>query len=118
MGLAHSPSVISDGLVFYLDAANRRSYSGSGLTVNGLIGGIDGTLINGVGFTSTYGGSFTFDGTNDQILLNSVILSGSQDFTISAWIESTGATGNNFCKLFCWKSSNVILTKLRWILVR
>jgi hypothetical protein len=96
MGLAHSPSVISDGLVFYLDAANRRGYSGSGLTVNGLIGGIDGTLINGVGFTSTYGGSFTFDGTNDQILLNSVILSGSQDFTISAWVESTGGTGTIF----------------------
>jgi hypothetical protein len=96
MGLAHSPSIISDGLIFYLDAANLRSYSGSGLTVNGLVGGIGGTLINGVGFTSANNGSFTFDGTNDQILLNSVILSGSQDFTISAWVESTGGTGTIF----------------------
>ena len=96
MGLAHSPSIISDGLVFYLDAANRRSYSGSGLTVNGLVGAINGALVNGVGFTSLNSGSFTFDGTNDQILLNNVILSGSQDFTISAWVESTGGTGTIF----------------------
>ena len=67
MGLAHSPSIISDGLVFYLDAANTRSYSGSGLTVNGLVGGIGGTLLNGVGFTSSNNGTFIFDGTNDYI---------------------------------------------------
>ena len=96
MGLAHSPSIISDGLVFYLDAANTRSYSGSGLTANGLVSGIGGTLVNGVGFTSSNNGSFTFDGTNDQILLNSVILSGSQDFTINAWIEGTGGDGTIF----------------------
>ena len=67
MGLAHSPNIISDGLVFYLDAANTRSYSGSGLTVNGLVGGIGGTLINGTGYTSANNGSFIFDGTNDYI---------------------------------------------------
>jgi len=67
MGLAHSPSIISDGLVFYLDAANRRSYSGSGLTVNGLVGGIGGTLINGTGFSTANNGTFIFDGTNDYI---------------------------------------------------
>ena len=67
MGLAHSPSIISDGLVFYLDAANRRSYSGSGNTANALVGGIGGTLVNGVGFTSSNNGTFIFDGTNDYI---------------------------------------------------
>ncbi len=72
MGLAHSPSISSDGLVFYLDAANTRSYSGSGLTVYGLVGGIGGTLVNGVGFTSSNNGSFTFDGTNDYILCDAI----------------------------------------------
>jgi len=67
MGLAHSPSIIADGLVFYLDAANTRSYSGSGLTVNGLVGGIGGSLVNGVGFTSSNNGSFIFDGSDDGI---------------------------------------------------
>jgi hypothetical protein len=72
MGLAHSPSIISDGLVFYLDAANTRSYSGSGLTVNGLVGGIGGTLINGTGFSTANNGTFIFDGTNDYILCNAI----------------------------------------------
>ena len=72
MGLAHSPSIISDGLVFYLDAANRRSYSGSGLTVNGLVGGIGGTLINGTGFSTANNGTFIFDGTNDYILCDGI----------------------------------------------
>ena len=30
MALKHSPSIVSDGLILYLDAANRRSYPGSG----------------------------------------------------------------------------------------
>lgn len=66
MGLAHSPSIISDGLVFYLDAANTRSYSGSGLTAYSLAGlASTSSLVNGVGFTSSNNGSFVFDGTND-----------------------------------------------------
>ena len=65
MGIAYNTSIVSDGLVFALDAANSRCYSGSGITVNGLLGGIGGTLVNGVGFTSSNNGSFIFDGTND-----------------------------------------------------
>ena len=89
MGLAHSPSIISDGLVFYLDAANRRSYSGSGLTVNGLVGGIGGTLVNGVGFTSLNNGSFVFDGTNDYINLGNNVSNSYSSLTI----ESTFKVG-------------------------
>ena len=65
MAVGYNPSIVSDGLVFYIDAANSRCYSGSGITVNGLLGGIGGTLVNGVGFTSSNNGSFIFDGTND-----------------------------------------------------
>jgi hypothetical protein len=69
MGLKHHPRVVTDGLIMYIDAANTRSYSGSGLTANGLIGGIGGTLVNGVGFGSTNNGSFIFDRTNDYIAI-------------------------------------------------
>jgi hypothetical protein len=69
MGTKYNPNIVRDGLVYYIDAANTRSYSGSGVTVNGLVGGIGGTLVNGVGFTSSNGGSFTFDGTNDYITI-------------------------------------------------
>jgi len=67
MGLGHSPSIVMDGLIFSLDAGNSRCYSGTGLTANGLVGGIGATLINGVGFTSSNNGSFVFDGSDDYI---------------------------------------------------
>ena len=67
MGISAGPNSVSNGLVFQLDAANLRSYSGSGNTANGLVSGIGGTLVNGVGFTSSNSGSFIFDGTDDYI---------------------------------------------------
>ena len=93
MGLAHSPSIISDGLVLYLDAANRRSYSGSGNTANGLVYGIGGTLINGVGYTSYNNGSFIFDGSNDFISVGSLGSFYTQG-TISFWMKSLDVTTN------------------------
>ena len=94
MGLAHSPSIISDGLVFYLDAANTRSYSGSGLTVNVLVGSKTGALTNGVGFTNSNNGSFTFDGTNDFIDLSTNLDTGN-NFSVFAWIYPTNINIRN-----------------------
>ena len=91
MGISAGPSGVSDGLVFQLDAANLRSYSGSGNTANGLISGIGGTLVNGTGFSSANNGSFFFDGTNDYIeVSNSNLLTfGTNSFSIDLWLYST-----------------------------
>ena len=70
MGIDYNNIIVSDGLVFFLDAANTRSYSGSGTSSNSLVGGIGATLVNGVGFTSSNTGTFTFDGTNDYIAVS------------------------------------------------
>lgn len=59
MGLAHQPRLVTDGLVFFIDAANPRSYSGSGKTFNGLIGGIGATISGTAGFTTSNGGSIS-----------------------------------------------------------
>jgi len=67
MGIDIGPIEITDGLVFHIDAANSRSYSGSGTTVNGLVGGVGVTLVNGVGFGTTATNYFILDGTNDNI---------------------------------------------------
>ena len=72
MAVGYNPSIVSDGLVFFLDPANKRSYSGSGLTANGLVGGIGGALVNGVGFTSSNNGSFFFDGSNDYAAIENI----------------------------------------------
>ncbi len=86
MAVGYNPSIVSDGLVFFLDPANTRSYSGSGLTANGLVGGYNGTLVNGVGFSSSNNGSFFFDGTNDYINLpTSNLPYGSVPRTICCW---------------------------------
>ena len=37
-------SIVTDGLVFCIDAANKVSSPGSGTTCHGLINGIEGTL--------------------------------------------------------------------------
>ena len=90
MGLNYNPSIVSEGLVFYLDAANTRCYSGSGLTAYGLVGGIGNTLNNGVGFGTSNAGYFIFDGTNDFIDSN---IDFGFDSTISAtmslWLRTT-----------------------------
>lgn len=66
MALAHNPKIVTDGLVLCLDAANPKSYPGSGTVWSDLSGnGNNGTLVNGVGYNSNNGGYLTFDGSND-----------------------------------------------------
>jgi hypothetical protein len=92
MGTFAGPAIVMDGLVVYIDAANIKSYSGSGLTADGLIGGIGGTLVNGVGVTSSNSGSFIFDGSNDFI--NVPINAGlfNTDATMIIWLKNDEAT--------------------------
>lgn len=62
------PHIVTDGLVLCLDAANTKSYPGSGTTWRDLSGkGAHGTLTNGTGFSTEKGGCLTFDGTNDGV---------------------------------------------------
>lgn len=60
--------IITDGLVLHFDAAQLRSYSGSGTTWTDLSGNTNtGTLINGPTFDSLNGGSIVLDGINDYV---------------------------------------------------
>lgn len=47
MGLAHSPSIVTDGLALYLDAANAKSYPGTGTTWFDLSGNNKNAIKNG-----------------------------------------------------------------------
>ena len=97
MGISAGPSGVSDGLVFQLDAANLRSYSGSGNTANGLVAGIGGTLVNGVGFGSTSNGFFIFDGTNDYVNMPSAsLIYGSSSRTMMSWSRITSNNGSTY----------------------
>ena len=84
------PSIVTSGLLTHLDAGNVASYSGSGTTWTDLSGNSrNGTLVNGVGYSSSNGGTLVFDGVNDYVSVNSISRSvmGS-NFTVSLWFFS------------------------------
>jgi len=96
MGLAHSPKIVTDGLVLCLDAADLKSYPGSGTTWKDRSGsGNNGTLTNGPTFDSGNGGSIYFDGVDDDCNIESSavsIVQGQTNFTIGVWVKMV-ATG-------------------------
>lgn len=94
MGTKYNPRIQSNLLSVYIDAANLRSYSGSGFTANGIVGGIGGTLVNGIGFSSQNSGSFFFDGSDDYFRLPANFFNpdAGTPFTVSIWFK-TGTSG-------------------------
>ena len=95
MGIKAGPRIVQNGLILDVDAAVPRSYSGTGLTANGLVGGIGGTLVNGVGFGTTNNGFFTFDGSNDYINFGNNSTVQQSNGTLSAWTKTSSA-GSGF----------------------
>ena len=91
MSIYGGPDIITDGLVLHLDAANSKSYPGSGTTWTDLSGNnYNGTLINGPIYNNDNKGSIVFDGTNDYVNLgNSNTITGNnlQTLTINMWIK-------------------------------
>jgi len=69
MGLEHSPIIVTDGLVGFIDAGNTRSYSGSGKTINGLVSGIGATISGGFGFSTLNGGSIYLNFSSQGYIL-------------------------------------------------
>ena len=97
MALAHSPKIITDGLVLCLDAGNTKSYPGSGTTWTDLSGnGNNGTLVNGPTYNSSFGGSFAFDGTNDYASFSSASelqFLNRLPYTLEVWMYPTSNPG-------------------------
>lgn len=96
MGIAYNPSIATNGLVLYLDAANNRSYPGTGTAWTDLCGsGKNGTLINmnESNFSPLNSGIFTFDGTNEVINFGTgATFFPMQNFTMDLWFRCDGTT--------------------------
>ena len=92
MALQHSPSIVTSGHVMCLDAAKRRSYSGSGTDWNDVSGtGNNGTLLNGVSYESTNNGTLVFNGIDQyssvpQSATNNIT---SNQITFGSWCFPT-----------------------------
>jgi hypothetical protein len=92
LALAHSPSIVTSGLVLCLDAANTKSYPGSGTTWTNLLGtGNNGTLVNGPTYGNANGGYINFDGTNDYASSTISLPSSSMTVEITFRINATGS---------------------------
>ena len=94
MAFNYSPKIVTDGLVFYLDAANTKSYIGSGTTWTDLSRGDNSGILNGAVFNSLNGGSISFDGVDDNVNCgNNSALDVGNNITVNAWIflPSAGA---------------------------
>ena len=96
MSTRYNPSIVRDGLVLYLDAANTKSYPGSGTTWTDISGkGYDGTLINGPTFSSDNLGCVVFDGSNDRVDgVHNSELNLRNDLTVECWFRRTGSRGD------------------------
>ena len=65
--------------------------------VKNLVGTADGTLLNGVGFSTADGGRFDFDGTDEHINIGvgtGLNEFGTGDFAISVWVKRITGGGN------------------------
>lgn len=85
MSVYAGPEIVTNGLVLYLDAANPKSYPGSGSTCYNLTSDktLNGTLYGGCSFSNN---SFVFDGVDDYIGLGSpTALNFSTEETTIAW---------------------------------
>jgi hypothetical protein len=104
MSFAHSPQIITNGLVLALDAGNTKSYvSGSTTWFDKSGRGNNGTLINGVGYTSSFNGSLVFDGTDDYVVVNNSpqLPVSSSSRTINIWFNpDPSAWASNVNNLF------------------
>lgn len=92
-----APSIIQDGLVFYVDPANKDSYvSGSSNTFSLIQSGTTGSVHNDVDFLFTNGGCWDLDGIDDTINLgtglNSTLEMYTNSVSISCWFKSTNTS--------------------------
>jgi hypothetical protein len=96
MGLDHSPNIVTDGLMAYLDAANTRSYPGSGSIWYDLKGNINFTLQNNPVFISnSAGGSIGFTAANSHYATASSLPT-LTSWTIEAWFYETGVSTGTY----------------------
>lgn len=105
MAYNNGPRIITDGLVLALDAANPKSYPGSGTTWTDLSGnGNNGTLTNGPTFDSEVGGNIVFDGLNDYMStgntfdespINGFFAEATARWSVSSWFKPNTSNTTN-----------------------
>lgn len=85
------PSIVTDGLVQNWDSGFVSSYPKTGTTWKNLsVGGINSSLVNGVGYNSENFGSLVFDGVDDVITSSAGNNYPYPYHTFEIWVKSSG----------------------------
>ena len=97
MATHYNVKTVTDGLVLALDAANPKSYPGSGNTWRDLSGnGNTGTLTGSPTYVSANSGSIAFNGSSQYGTVSNNITSGTGDFAVSIWVYKTEISTNRY----------------------
>lgn len=111
MGITYNPSIVTDGLVLCLDAANPRSYAGTGTLWSDVSSNnINGTLVN----TPTYNSSgyFSFDYLSSEYVsfasASSLQFLNRSAYSLEAWVYPTRNPGaSNWTGIFDREDSSI-----------
>ena len=96
MGFYDGPTIVNNGLLLSLDAADKNSYPGSGTVWTDLTGNNNsGSLISGPTFNSANGGSIFTDGTNDYVVTPNEG-SATDNYTFSAWFNNNDLSEDKY----------------------
>tara|TARA_R110002020_G_scaffold136857_3_gene305512 strand:- start:25435 stop:26160 length:726 start_codon:yes stop_codon:yes gene_type:complete len=92
-----TPTILTDGLIFAVDAGNGQSYVSGSATCVDMISNLDGTLVNSAEYEGINQGTWAFDGVNDYIRigdLSTALIPGSA-FSIEGWFMSDSFAAGN-----------------------
>jgi hypothetical protein len=107
--VTYGPSIVTDGLILYFDAANVASYPGTGSTCFDLIGNNNGTLANGVSYSNNNAGVFQFTRASNQYI--STNFTSGNVYTFSSWFNQSAFDGNagSYYSIFILNAPNYVL---------
>lgn len=120
MSFHHSPKIVTNGLVLCLDAANKKSYSGSGTIWRDLTQSANNfSLVNGTSFSNSNQGSFLLDGNDDVISISNPINIPNTESSSSAdiWFNTYTTSGTKQI-LFVGKDGNSYQIEIRSNILR
>ena len=104
MAVHGNPDIVTDGLIFHVDSADKNCYGGSGTTVNDLTpSGLTSTFNNPSYSGSINQGSFHYDGVNKRIIVPSSAITNLQNnLSFEVWFnkQGVGSVGSAYDSIF------------------
>jgi len=99
MGIAYNPKIATDGLVLCLDAANVKSYPGTGTTWFDLSGRNNAVATAALSIAAEAGNAVRLDNTNNiQVTFSEPI--NKYLFTLSYWGRATAVPSGNYRRIW------------------